>query len=120
SAITPAIKQAIWSVDKDQPIVRIATMESLLAASAGERRFALILFETFGLVALVLAATGIYGVLAGSVAERTREIGIRLALGAQTSNVLHLIFRQGWILVLIGVGCGLLVVCVLSIFLNKL
>jgi putative ABC transport system permease protein len=105
--LTPAIKQAIWSVDKDQPIVRIATMDSLLAASAGERRFALILFETFGLVALVLAAIGIYGVLAGSVAERTREIGLRLALGAQTSDILHLILRQGLILALSGVGFGL-------------
>jgi len=108
ASLTPAIKQAIWSVDKDQPIARIATMESLLAATASERRFALILFQTFGLVALVFAATGIYGVLSGSVAERTREIGIRLALGGQRSDVLGLIMRQGLILTLSGVGAGLL------------
>ena len=120
AGLTPTIKQAIWSVDKDQPIARVATMDALLATSAGERRFALILFESFGLVALVLAATGIYGVLAGSVAERTREIGIRLALGAQTSNVLHLIFRQGLILVLSGVGFGLLAAWALARLLTKL
>ena len=109
AALAPAIKQAIWSVDKDQPIVRVATMDDLLAASAAERRFALILFETFGLVALVLAATGIYGVLSGSVNERTREIGVRLALGAQRRDVLDLILLQGVKLTLSGVGIGLLV-----------
>src|SRR6202011_498693 len=69
AALTPAIKSAIWSVDRDQPIVRVATMDSLLATSEAERHFVLILFEAFGLVALVLAATGIYGVLSGSVTE---------------------------------------------------
>jgi len=108
ASLTPAIKQAIWSVDKDQPITRVETMDSLLAATASERRFALILFQTFGLVALVLAATGIYGVLSGSVAERTREMGIRLALGGQRSDVLGLIMREGLVVTLSGVGAGLL------------
>jgi ABC-type antimicrobial peptide transport system permease subunit len=82
-------------------------MANLLDRSAGERRFAMILFETFGLVALVLAAIGIYGVLSGSVTERTREIGVRLALGAQRSDVLSLILGQGIKLTLIGVIIGL-------------
>jgi putative ABC transport system permease protein len=108
AALAPVIRKAIWSVDKDQPIVRVATMDDLLAASAAQRRFALILFETFGLVALVLAAGGIYGVLSGSVTERTSEIGVRLALGAQSRDVLSLILRQGVKLTLGGVGLGLL------------
>jgi putative ABC transport system permease protein len=107
SALAAPIRNAIWSVDKDQPIVRVATMDSRLAASAGERRFALILFETFGSVALVLAAIGIYGVLSGSVTERTREIGVRLALGAQRGNILALVLRQGMLLTLLGIGIGL-------------
>ena len=108
AGLAPAVKNAIWSVDKDQPIVKVATMDDRLAASAAERRFALILFEMFGIVALVLAATGIYGVLSGSVTERTREIGVRLALGAQRRNVLGLILRQGATLTLGGVAFGLL------------
>ena len=106
-ALTPEIKKAIWSVDKDQPIVRIATMEHLAAETESVRRFALILFEAFGVVALALAAVGIYGVLSGSVAERTREIGIRLALGAAPTNILKLVIRQGMLLTALGVMIGL-------------
>jgi putative ABC transport system permease protein len=82
-------------------------MDSLLTASEAERRFVLILFEAFGLVALVLAATGIYGVLSGSVAERTREIGIRSALGASRGNILGLVVRQGMTLTGLGVIIGI-------------
>jgi putative ABC transport system permease protein len=120
AAFTPAIRKAIWSVDKDQPIVRVATMDDLLAATAAERRFALTLFEAFGLVALVLAATGIYGVLSGSVTERTHEIGVRLALGAQRRDVLVLILRQGVELTLSGAGIGLLVAWAVTRVLTKL
>ena len=108
AALAPAVRSAIWSVDKDQPIVRVATMENLLAASEAQRRFALILFEAFALVALLLAATGIYGVLAGSVTERMREIGIRAALGASRGNVLGLVLRQGMVLTAVGMGIGLM------------
>jgi len=118
--LAPAIRQAIWSVDKDQPILRVATMDSLLAATAAERRFALILFEVFGFVALVLATIGIYGVLSGSVNERTREIGIRLALGAQTSAVLKLVLWQGLKLSAGGIGLGLLVALALTRLLQSL
>jgi putative ABC transport system permease protein len=107
AALAPAIRNAIWSVDKDQPIVRVATMDHLLAASAAERRFALILFQAFALVALVLAATGIYGVLSGSVTERTREIGVRLALGASRGHILALVVRQGMTLTGLGIVIGL-------------
>jgi putative ABC transport system permease protein len=107
ATLVPAIKQAIWSVDKDQPIVRITSMDDLIATTAGERKFAMILFETFGLLALVLAATGIYGVLASGVAERTHEIGVRAALGATQASILAWILRQGVALTGVGVGIGL-------------
>ena len=103
----PAIKNAIWSVDKDQPIVRVALMDDLLAASAAERRFVLILFEAFALVALALAATGMYGVLSGSVTERTREIGVRTALGAHRGSIVGLVVRQAMALTGLGIAIGL-------------
>jgi putative ABC transport system permease protein len=107
TALAPAIKNAIWSVDQDQPIVRVASMDALLARSASQRRFAMIVFEAFALVALLLAATGIYGVLSGSVTERMREIGVRSALGASRGDILALVVRQGMTLTGLGVAIGL-------------
>ncbi len=107
ASLAPAVRRAVWSVDKDQPIVRVAMMADLLAATAAERRFALVLFEAFALAALVLAAAGMYGVLAGSVAERAREIGVRAALGATRGNILALVLRQGLTLTGLGALLGL-------------
>ena len=107
TSLVAPLRKAVWSADKDQPIVRIFTMDRLLAASAAERRFVLILFEAFGIAALILSAIGIYGVLAGSVNERTREIGVRVALGASREHIRALITRQGGSLVLLGIGLGL-------------
>lgn len=103
----PALRSAIWSVDKDVPIVRVATMQHLLAQSQAQRHFALVLFEAFALAALLLAATGIYGVLAGSVAERTREIGVRAALGASRTDIVRLVVGQAMSLTGLGVVIGM-------------
>ena len=107
AGLAPAIRRAVWSVDKDQPIVRVATMAALVTATAAERRFLLVLFEAFALAALALAAAGIYGVLSGSVAERTREIGVRSALGASRGSILALVLRQGMFLTILGTAIGL-------------
>ena len=112
--LAPALRKAVWSADAEQAIVHVATMDSLVAASAAEGRFVLILFEAFGLVALVLAAIGIYGVLSGGVTERFREIGIRSALGASRVSILGLVMRQGMILVTLGSTIGLLAAAAVS------
>ena len=106
AALAPAIKRAVWSVDANQPIQRVMTMDGLIALSASQRRFALVIIESFAFAALVLAAVGIYGVLSGSVSERMREIGVRSALGATRRSILSLIVRQGLSLVLLGIVIG--------------
>lgn len=107
TTLVPALRKVIWSVDKDQPLVRIGTMENLMAERTAERRFALVLFEGFAIVALVLAAAGIYGVLAGTVAERHRELGVRAALGATSRNQVAMVLKQGMTLTVVGVVLGL-------------
>ncbi|HEY7028236.1 MAG TPA: ABC transporter permease [Gemmatimonadales bacterium] len=106
-SLVPAVQEAVWSVDPGQAIVRIATMDHVVAASAAERRFALTLFEAFAVAALVLAAAGIYGVLSGSVVERRQEIGVRSALGATRRDILSLVVGQGMTLTGFGVLVGL-------------
>lgn len=108
AALVPAVRAAIWSVDPNQPIVRVVTMDRLMASNEAQRRFVLTLFEAFGVVALLLAAVGLYGVLAGSVAERNREIGIRAALGATRANILVLVLRDGLRLTAFGLALGIL------------
>ena len=87
AALVPALRRAVWSVDANHPIQRTRTMESFVAQSAASRRFVLLVIETFAVAALVLASVGLYGVIAGGVAERMREIGIRSALGAAPADI---------------------------------
>jgi len=106
-ALTSAIRGAVQSIDKDQPIANVASMEEILSRSVGEPRFRTVLLGVFAALALVLAAIGIYGVMSYTVARRTHEIGIRMALGARSKDTLMLIVGQGLSLALIGVGVGL-------------
>jgi putative ABC transport system permease protein len=108
SSLAPAARNVIRSIDPQQPIGELSTMEGLLAKSIARSRFNAILLAIFSLVALVMAAVGIYGVMSYSVQQRTHEIGLRMALGAQQSDVLRLVVKQGITLGLIGVGVGLL------------
>jgi putative ABC transport system permease protein len=105
--LVPAIRQAITSVNSAPAIARVATMEDLVAASEADRRFVLQVIAIFAVAALVLAALGLYGVIAGSVAERTREIGLRSALGATRANILSLVLSQGMMLAALGLAIGL-------------
>ena len=107
--LVSAVKSRIWSVDKDQPVSQIKTMDEILSQSLARRRLYLMLLGVFAGVALLLAATGIYGVASYSVARRTREMGIRVALGAKRLDVLGLILLQAAKLAVTGESLGILV-----------
>jgi predicted permease len=114
-----AVRRAVWQIDKDQPVARIRPMTEVVAGSMVETRFYGSLLLAFAIVALVLAAVGIYGVLAYSVARRTREIGTRVALGAKSLDVLRLVLGEGLFLAGFGTAAGLLAAWGLTRFLGK-
>jgi len=106
--MTSAVRAAVWAIDRDQPVSDIETMDAVLSDSIARQRFSALLLGVFGLVALLLAAVGIYGVMAYTVTQRTHEIGLRMALGARAGDVLKMVVRQGMALALGGVGLGLI------------
>jgi len=116
SALAGALRSEVWAIDKDQSVYNIKTMRQTLAEMLSQRRFNMMLLGVLAAVALVLASVGIFGVMSYAVAERTHEIGLRMALGAQAGDVLNLIVRQGMLLV----GTGLLVGLVASFALTRL
>lgn len=119
-ALASTIKREVQAIDKDQPIADVRTMEQLMSSSIARTRFSAMLLVVFASVALVLAAVGIYGVMAYSVEQRTREIGIRMALGAGRGDVVAMVVRQGMMLAGAGVVIGLGAAWALTRFLASL
>jgi putative ABC transport system permease protein len=105
--MAPAIRKLISGIDPTQPVYSVKTLEQALADSIAPRRFNLFLLGTFAAVALLLALVGIYGVIAYAVAERTREIGVRMALGAQRREVVRMVVVEGMAMALAGMAAGL-------------
>jgi ABC-type antimicrobial peptide transport system permease subunit len=106
--LAPAMRRAIWEVERDIPISGLEVMESRISRSLAQPRFRMVLVGLFGVVALILAAMGLYGVLAYFVRQRARELGIRIAMGARPANVIGLVVAKGMSLVGIGIVIGLL------------
>src|SRR6201988_2726945 len=106
--LIPSLRQAVVSIDPSQPISNITTMDQIVSDSIAQPRLNMILMALCGSLALILAAVGLYGLMAYGVAQRTQEMGIRMALGAQAIDVLRLVLKQGMTLALIGEGIGLL------------
>ena len=105
-AMTPALQQAIWSVDRDQPVWKIRSLHSLVQRDLSPARFAVGLTGAFAMLALLLGVVGIYGVMSFVVAQRTREVGIRMALGAEAGQVVRLILRRGLAVVAVATAIG--------------
>ncbi len=107
ASLARAVKTAVWSVDRNLPVSHVETLENTIGNATWQSRFSLLLIGIFSALALVLAMIGIYGVMAYEVAQRTHEIGIRMALGADRGGIASLIARQSLPVALIGIACGL-------------
>jgi len=120
AALYQAIREEIWKIDPQQPITRIISNDQVIRGSLSVQRFCAYLLSMMALVALLLAIIGIYGVTAYSVNQRTQEIGIRVALGADINNIVKMVVKKGLVLCFIGVGVGLIGSIVMSRFLSAL
>ncbi|HEY3153439.1 MAG TPA: FtsX-like permease family protein, partial [Candidatus Binatia bacterium] len=119
-SLAASARDAIWSVDKDQTVADIDTMEHIVAEAVARQRFSMLLLGLFATLALLLASVGIYGVMTYSVAQRTHEIGIRIALGARRADVLQMTIKQGLRLVGAGMILGLAAAFILTRVLESL
>lgn len=108
TSIAPAVRGQIAALNKDQAVFNVRTMEQIVSQSVASRRFSMLLLAVFAVVALVLAVIGIYGMLSYAVAQRTREIGLRMTLGAQRTDVMRLVIGHGMKLAIAGVVLGLI------------
>jgi putative ABC transport system permease protein len=108
AALAGSVRQAIWSVDKDLPVFGVTTMNDVVAESVAQRRFSMSLLGAFALLALLMAAVGLYGVLSYSVSQRVHEMGLRMALGANARDLMRLVVGQGLRVVLVGVASGVI------------
>jgi putative ABC transport system permease protein len=118
--VTQALREQVRAVDRDLPVFGETTMTQVAAESVSRRKFAMQLVGLFGVLALLLAGVGIYGVIAYSVNQRTREIGIRVALGASRTAILRWVLRQGMILTVAGIAVGLIGAVALTRLLRSL
>jgi predicted permease len=118
-AMTSAVRGEVMGIDPAQPVSEVRSMQGLVYTSMAQQRFNMTLFTIFAAVALILASVGVYGVMSYSVTQRTHEIGLRMALGAQQGQILKMIVRQGLKLVLIGVGIGLVVTVTLALVFTR-
>ncbi|HEV2764952.1 MAG TPA: FtsX-like permease family protein, partial [Pyrinomonadaceae bacterium] len=105
-SLLPAVKREVWSVNRGLPFYSVATMEQLVSDTLRERRFGVALLGTFALLALLLAAVGLYGLISFSTSRRAHEIGVRMALGAQAGDILKMIVGEGLLLAAAGVALG--------------
>jgi len=119
SLVRPAQAQ-VWAIDPNQPVASTRTVEGIVAESQANRRFTTLLLGLFSLVAVALAAIGIYGVIAYSTAQRIPEFGVRMALGARRSDVLAMVLREGLTIGAVGLALGVAAAMVLTRFLSSL